>query len=51
VSIGSYPNTSADTAASYKVKIALTSRDPEALAAAVAAVRAAMPSMRDAGSA
>ncbi|GFR39922.1 hypothetical protein Agub_g430 [Astrephomene gubernaculifera] len=42
VAIGSYPNTAADTTGSYKVKLALSSRDPAALAAAVAGVRAGL---------
>ncbi|EFJ40156.1 hypothetical protein VOLCADRAFT_120055 [Volvox carteri f. nagariensis] len=43
VAIGSYPHTAADTdAAPYKVKLAFTSRDGEALAAAVADVRSSM---------
>jgi hypothetical protein len=41
VSIGSYPNSKDD--GSYKVKLAFTGRDTEALAAAVAAVKAALP--------
>ena len=38
VSVGSYPNASGDYS-EYKVKVSLSSRDPEALAAAVEAVR------------
>jgi hypothetical protein len=46
VLIGSYPNTSDNPA--YKVKMALTSRDPAALAAALEGLRQALPHTRDA---
>ncbi|GLC39458.1 hypothetical protein PLESTM_000899900 [Pleodorina starrii] len=42
VAIGSYPNTAADVSGSYKVKLALSSRDPAALQAAVADVRSGL---------
>eukprot|EP00198_Chlamydomonas_reinhardtii_P000221 XP_001689556.1 predicted protein [Chlamydomonas reinhardtii] len=42
VAIGSYPNTAADADNTYKVKLAFTARDVDALAAAVADVRAAL---------
>jgi len=43
VAIGSYPNTgAADPTTAYRVKLALTCRDAGALAAAVAATRAAL---------
>ena len=43
VSIGSYPNTA--DGGPFKVKLAFAARDPEALAAAVAAARAALPDL------
>ncbi|KAI8466434.1 MAG: MoaB/Mog domain-containing protein [Monoraphidium minutum] len=52
VSIGSYPNTAAaagEGGGAYKVKLAFSSRDAAALAAAVGAARGALPGLFEAG--